>query len=177
MVGALTLAVGGACKPSSDADVARGRGLEVADLPPSAQASVYAEAVRASFDPDPSLVLRVHPLLLPRTAGDAGGDAISPALVKALVDQGVVQGTCEPKHEIARDTPRCPGHTVGYVIRASPVFRVGHDTVQINFSAEEYAAQTGPKSQSLRFEKVYQLVGHGQQWHALREARVKELRR
>ena len=129
--------------------------------------------MRASFDPDPALVLLVHKRKLPATVGYEGGDSIPAALVSALRERGVVSGTCDPKREAAR-TPRCTGQRTGYVIRASPVGLVGHDTVQINFAAEVFGPETGQGPQSLRFEKVYQLVGSGTQWRVAREARVRQ---
>jgi hypothetical protein len=157
-----------------DSNVARGRGREPAALTPSAEAAVYDAAVRASFDVDPSLVLLVHPRLLPRTAGYAGGEPVPDALVRALRGRGVVRGICEPKHETPRDTPRCTGSQAGYVIRASPVVQAGRDTLQLNFAAEAFAAGSGARPPALRFEKIYQLVGGGTAWRVVREARVHE---
>lgn len=157
-----------------DANVARGRGLKAVELAPAAEASVFDAAVRASFDVQPGLVLMVHPRRLPRTAGYEGGETLSAEVAAALRDRGVVRGTCEPKHEAPRDTPRCAGAQAGYVVRASAPVRVAGDTIQINFAAEAYGAETGPRPQSLRFEKIYQLVGRGADWQVLREARVRE---
>lgn len=159
-----------------DANVARGRGLQPVALAPEAEASVFDAAVRASFDVEPGLVLMVHPRRLPRTAGYEGGDALPEPVATALRDRGVVRGVCEPKHEAPRDTPRCASVQPGYVVRASLPVRVAGDTIQLNFAAEAYAAETGPRPQSLRFEKIYQLVGRGADWQVLREARVKERR-
>ncbi len=166
----LALACGGV---PDDANVFRGRGLKSAALSSAAEAAIYQAAVRASFDPDPSLVLLVHTRKLPLAAGYEGGDTVSAALVSALRERGVVTGTCDPKREAAR-TPRCTGPRTGYVIRASPVVQVGRDTVQINFAAEVFAPETGQAPQSLRFEKIYQLVGSGTQWRVAREARVRQ---
>lgn len=173
---ALLLCLALACSGGAvdDSGVARGRGLKPAPLSPAAEASVYAAAVRASFDPDPSLVLMVHPRRLARTAGYDGGDSVPAPLVRALRDLGVVRGICEPKREAAHTTPRCSGPLAGYVVRASPVFQAGRDTLQMNFAAEVFGAETGTRPQTLRFEKVYQLVGSGSQWRVAREARVRE---
>lgn len=157
-----------------DANVARGRGLKPVPLGPAAEASVFDAAVRASFDVEPGLVLMVHPRRLPRTAGYEGGEELPAELATALRDRGVVRGTCEPKHETPRDTPRCAGAQAGYVVRASAPVRVAGDTIQINFAAEAYGAETGPRPQSLRFEKIFQLAGRGAEWQVLREARVRE---
>jgi hypothetical protein len=177
LAAALWLGVALACSDGSpDANVVRGRGLSPAAFAPDAEAGVYDAAVRASFNVDPSLVLFVHPRRLSRTAGYEGGDSIPAALVSALRARGLVRGICEPKHEAARDTPRCAGPQAGYVIRASPVVRAGHDTLQLNFAAEAFGAERGPRPQALRFEKIYQLVGSGSQWRVVREARVREPR-
>ena len=159
-----------------DSNVARGRGLKPVSLAPEAEASVFDAAVRASFDVEPGLVLMVHPRRLPRTAGYDGGEALPAPVAAALRDRGVVRGVCEPRHEAPRDTPRCTGMQAGYVVRASVPVRVAGDTIQVNFAAEAYAAETGPRPQSLRFEKIYQLVARGADWQVLREARVKERR-
>jgi hypothetical protein len=178
-LGAVVLLLWSVACTSGDADdsnVARGRGLKPATLTPAAEAAVYEAVVRASFDVEPGLVLRIHPRRLPRTAGYDGGDALPAALVQALRDRGVVSGICEPKHEVPRDTPRCPVQQPGYVIRASSLFKAGRDTLQLNFAAETFGAATGARPQALRFEKIYQLVGGGSQWRVVREARVRELR-
>ena len=161
---------------ADDSKVARGRGLEAAALSPAAEAGVYDAAVRASFDVDPSLVLMVHPRRLPRTSGYDGGEPVPPALVQALRERGIVRGMCEPKHERPRDTPRCGESSPGYVVRATTPFRAAGDTIQINFAAEAFGAQTGARPQALRFEKIYQLVGRDDTWSVVREARVREPR-
>jgi hypothetical protein len=159
-----------------DSNVARGRGLKLLVMEPAAEASVVDAAVRASFDMQPGLVLLAHPRRLPRTAGYEGGDAMPAPLVEALRARGVVRGTCEPRHEAPRDTPRCPGAQTGYVVRISSPFRAGGDTVQLNFMAETFAPESGARPQALRFEKIYQLVGSGESWRVAREARVREPR-
>ena len=178
MVAALLPAALAACAgENKDAGVVRGRGLVPASLTMAAQASVYEAAIGASFDPDPLLVLMLHPRLLPRTEGYAGGEPVPAPLIAALRDRALISGTCEPEHDVERDTPRCPGSAVGYVIRATPVYLVGHDTVQINLAAEEFAAQSGARPQALRFEKIYQVVGAGSRWRVAREARMRESNR
>ncbi|MEO5814982.1 MAG: hypothetical protein ABIT20_06850 [Gemmatimonadaceae bacterium] len=166
----LALACGGA---SDDSSLLRGRGLKPVALSPAAEAAIYQAAVRASFDPDPSLVLLVHKRKLSLAAGYDGGDTVPPALVSALRDRGVVSGACDPRREAAK-TPRCTGSRTGYVIRASPVVQAGGDTVQINFAAEVFGPEAGPGPESLRFEKIYQLVGSGTTWRVAREARVRQ---
>lgn len=162
--------------PDDDANVARGRHMQVAALAAPAEAAVYDAAVRASFNVEPGLVLLAHPRRLPRATGYEGGDAIPPALLAALEQRGVVRGICDPAHESPRDTPRCPGTQPGYVIRASPPFQAAGDTIQIHFAAEAFGAERGPRPQALRFEKIYQMVPSGAGWRVAREARVREPR-
>ncbi|MEO8334866.1 MAG: hypothetical protein ABI664_07830 [bacterium] len=166
----LALACSGA---PDDSNAFRGRGLKPVALPAAAEAAIYQAAVRASFDPDPALVLVVHKRKLPLIAGYDGGDVMPPALVSELRDRGVVSGTCDPKREAAK-TPRCTGSRTGYVIRGSPVVQAGRDTVQMNFAAEVFGPETGQGPESLRFEKIYQFVGSGTTWRVAREARVRQ---
>jgi hypothetical protein len=173
VVGAACVALACSGNAPDDSNVARGRGLRPLPLSPAAEAAVYDAAARASFDVGPDLVLMAHPRRLPRTAGYEGGEPLPSALLQALRDRGVVHGSCDPKHEVPLDTPRCAGAQAGYVIRGSPVVRVAADTAQLNFAAEAFAAATGQRPQALRFEKIYQLVGSGTTWRVVREARVK----
>jgi hypothetical protein len=159
---------------SDDSNVARGRSLKAATLPVAAQAAVYEEASRAAFDLGPGLVLLIHPLKLPRTAGYAGGDSVPADLIAALRRRSVISGTCTPQRDAPRNTPRCPVNMPGYVVRASDILRVSPDTVEIYYSAERFGAATGQRPEALRFEKIYQLVGSGTTWRVAREARVKD---
>lgn len=156
-----------------DANVARGRGLKAASLPVAAQAAVYDEASRAAFNLGPDLVLLLHPLKLPRTAGFSGGDSVPKDLIAALRKRNVVSGTCTPERDAPRNTPRCPVNFAGYIIRPSDILRVGGDTVEVYYFAERFGAATGQRPEALRFEKIYQLVGSGTTWRVAREARVK----
>lgn len=157
-----------------DANVARGRGLKAAQLPVAAQAVVYEEASRAAFNLGPGLVLLLHPVKLPRTAGYTGGDSVPDDLIAALRRRNVVSGTCAPQRDAPRNTPRCPVNVPGYIVRASDILRVAPDSVEIYYSAERFGAATGQRPEALRFEKIYQLVGSGTSWRVAREARVKE---
>lgn len=157
-----------------DANIARGRGLREATLPVAAQAAIYEQASRAAFNLGPDLVLLIHPLALPRTAGYSGGDSVPKELIAALLKRNVVSGTCRPERDNPRNTPRCPVNVPGYVVRASDVLRVSPDTVEIYYSAERFGAATGQRPEALRFEKIYQLVGSGTNWRVAREARVRE---
>lgn len=159
---------------ADDSNIARGRGLQPAKLPPAAEAAVYDAATRAAFDLGPGLVLLIHPLELPRTAGYTGGDSVPHDLISALRKRNIVSGTCTPRRDAPRNTPRCPVNIPGYIVRASDIFRVSADTVEIYFSAERFGAATGQRPEALRFEKIYQLVGSGTNWRVAREARVRE---
>jgi hypothetical protein len=165
-----------ACSSGSpdDSNIARGRGLEAAPLPLAGQVAVYDAASRAAFDLGPGLVLLIHPLKLPRTAGYTGGDSVATDLITALRRRNVVSGTCTPQRDAPRNTPRCAINVPGYVVRASDVLRVSPDTVEIYYSAERFGAATGQRPEALRFEKIYQLVGSGTSWRVAREARVRE---
>lgn len=169
------LALAAACTGESgdDANVARGRGLKPVALEPAAEAAAIEAAARATFDLGPDLSLRLHPQRLPRTAGWNGGDSVPAGIVRALVGRGVVAGVCTPQRDAPRNTPRCAGSGVGYIVRPSDVLRVGADTVELYFAAERYGADKGPRPEALRMEKIYQLVGAGTNWRVVREARVR----
>jgi hypothetical protein len=173
---AVLLSVVVACSSgeSDDSTIARGRGLRDAALPVAAQAAIYEQASRAAFNLGPDLVLLLHPLALPRTAGYSGGDSVPKELVAALRKRNVVSGTCTPERDSPRNTPRCPVNVPGYIVRASPVLRVSPDTVEVYYSAERFGAATGQRPEALRFEKIYQLVGSGTNWRVAREARVRD---
>ncbi len=158
---------------ADDASIARGRGLKAAQLPVAGQVAVYESASRAAFDLGPGLVLLIHPLKLPRTAGYSGGDSVPSDLITALRKRNVVSGTCTPQRDAPRNTPRCPVNVPGYIVRASDIFRVSPDTVELYYSAERFGAATGQRPEALRFEKIYQLVGSGTDWRVAREARVR----
>ena len=170
LLGALACSSGN----TEDANVVRGRGLQPASLPIAAQAAVYSATSRAAFDLGPDLVLLLHPLKLPRTAGYTGGDSVPKELITALRRQNVVSGTCTPERDAPRSTPRCPVNMAGYIIRLSDVLRVAGDTVEVYYSAERFGTATGRRPEALRFEKIYQLVGSGTDWRVAREARVKD---
>jgi len=172
----MLLAFAVACSSGSpdDANIARGRGLQAASLPVASQAAIYEQATRAAFDLGPGLVLLIHPLELPRTAGYTGGDSVPKDLITALRRRNVVSGSCTPQRDAPRNTPRCPVNMPGYIVRASDVLRISPDTVEIYYSAERFGAATGQRPEALRFEKIYQLVGSGTNWRVAREARVHE---
>lgn len=157
-----------------DASAIRGRGLQPAGMPADVEARMYEQAVRAAFDLGPDLVLLMHPSRLPRRADDSTGGPLPDAVLAALRARGIVRGTCRPRHDVARDTPRCDAPAPGYIIRGSEVFRVGGDTAELYLAAEQFAPAKGAKPQALRFEKIYQLVPDGSGWRVAREGRVHE---
>ena len=164
-----------ACSGADPADsYDRGHGLNVASLSADAESRIVGAAVGAAFDVTPDLSLRLHPRRLPRTAGDSGGARVQATLVRALRDRGVIIGTCEPRREAPRDTPRCSGPEAGYIIRASDVFAMPADTLEVYFAAETYGAATGRKPDALRFERIYKLVKGGESWRVVREAPVRQ---
>ncbi len=170
VIGVLAVACGG----SPEDSYVRGHGLQVASIPAAAEAQIVEAAIRAAFDVEPDLSLRFHPRMLPRTAGDSGGAPVPSSLVRNLRDRGLVLGTCTPVRTAPRDTPRCSGPEAGYIIRASDVFRLAPDTLEVYFSAETYGAATGKRPDALRFEKVYQLVKAGEGYRVTREGRLHE---
>lgn len=166
------LLLAGACAPEEGPPIARGRGLEVAQLSPAEQARVYRAAVSAAFDLGPGLVLQLHPRLLPREAGVAGGDSVPASVVRAMREAGTIAGTCEPGPTPRGELPRCDATVAGYVVRYSDVLRLGDDSVQVYLSAEQYTVPGAPPQQVIQFEKAYQIVKTGSRWRVVREGRV-----
>ena len=169
------MVVASACDKREPVDsYMRGHGVPIAHLSAEGQSQVIEAAIRAAFDVEPDLTLRLDPLRLPRTAGDSGGAPMAPEIVQALRKRGLVLGVCEPIRLSARDTPRCSGPEAGYILRVSDVFAVSPDVVEVNFAAEKFGAATGRKPEALRFEKIYQLERQGRRWRVVREARARQ---
>ena len=168
----LSLLASGCGKGAPEDSYVRGHGVQVAKLPVAAESQIVEASIRAAFDVDPALTLRVHPRRLPRSAGDSGGAPVASGLTRLLRERGVVLGTCEPVRSSPRDTPRCSGPEAGYIIRVSDVFAISRDTFELYFGVEKFGASTGLKPEALRFEKVYQLVREGQRWRVVREGRM-----
>ena len=157
---------------TADQSVTRGRGLPVASLPVATRADIYAATLRAAFDVGPSLVLLLHPQLLPRTAGLAGGQPVPAELESALRRTGTAQGTCRPPTAQEGRAPQCEARAPGYVVRFSDVLQLPADSVQVYLEAERYATPASGPAQAFRFEKAYQLVRRGDSWRVAREGRV-----
>lgn len=171
IVVALGLALGACNAADPYAGQVRGHGLSVADLPPATQARVYGAAAGGAFDLGPDLSLLVDPEYLPRGDGWDGGDPVPAGVLGALRAQGVVRGTCEPPRDV-RAVPVCRATLPGYVVRFSPVFRVGGDTTEVYVGVVKYRTAPNQPAEALRFERAYQLVGRGESWRVIREARI-----
>jgi len=165
-----------ACK-ADDSNVVRGRGLSVASLPPAAQARIYRAAVHAAFDVDESLWLLLDPRVLPRVTGLAADSRVPSAVTAALTSDGVIRGSCEPPLRGSPGVPHCAAERPGYIVRFSPVFTLRGDSVQVYAYFQNYDVKGMQPSQTLRFERAYQVVKRGDDWKAVREGRVpKEIR-
>jgi hypothetical protein len=161
---------------TNDSSVVRGKGLTVAALPSVDQARIYEAAVRGAFDLDPSLSLLLDSRVLPRGVGLAPSGAVPDTVAAELQRRGVTRGGCEPPLS-TKGAPRCKAELPGYVIRFSPVFAIQPDSVEVYVYVQKYDTPAGEASQTLRFERAYQVVRRGDDWHAVREARIpKELR-
>jgi hypothetical protein len=156
-----------------DANTVRGRGLTIAALSPAEQAHVYEAASRGAFDvDDPSLSLMVDARLLPQTKGLAPSGRLMDAVVFELRRRGATKGICEPALQGTRGTVSCKASLPGYVLRFSPVFTLGADSVQVYVYAQKYDTPSSGISETLRFERAYQVVRRGEGWKAVREGQV-----
>jgi hypothetical protein len=165
-----------ACRADDANDSAvRGRGLTSAHLPVEDRVHVYVAALGASFElADPALTLLLDRRVLPRSGGFGGTERLSAALEAALRRDGIVKGICEPPVTSSRKTPHCSGRGPGYVVRFSDVLRRAPDSVEVYLAVQNYDTPNSGASQSMRFERAYQVVRRGESWSAAREARVRE---
>jgi hypothetical protein len=164
-----------ACSGSDDGPPAfRGPGLKVAPLDVAQQAAVNTVAVRAAFNPDPSLSLLIDPVYLPRTEGTAGGTAVPPALIARMREQGTVRGTCQPARDSTRTVPLCPASLAGYVVRFSEILGLGGgtDSVQVYLAATRYRHEAKEPAELLSFERAYRIGRARSGWRVLSEARI-----
>jgi hypothetical protein len=177
LAGAALLACAAACE-ADDSNIVRGRRLAVATLAPAEQAHVYEAAARGSFSvDDPSLSLLLDPRLLPRTVGLAPDGRVSDSVTAELRARKVIRGTCEPPLAGTTGTAHCTAELPGYVLRFSRVFALKPDSVQVYVYAQKYDTPSSGVSETLRFERAYQVVKHGEVWEAVREGHVpKEIR-
>jgi hypothetical protein len=57
------------------------------------------------------------------------------------------------------------------------VFKLGNDSTQVYVYVQKYDTPNSEPSQTMRFERAYQIARTGDEWRAAREGRVpKELR-
>ena len=166
-----------ACTRENDNTV-RGRGMTVAAIPAAATARIYEAAASAAFDvTDPSLSLLIDPRELPRAAGLTASGRVADDVIAALRRAAMFKGVCEPPVAGGRGNPRCSAQSPGYLLRFSQVFAIRSDSVQVYVYARAYDTAASGASPTLRFERVYQVAGHGDSWRAVREGRVpKEVR-
>lgn len=169
---ALMVVVGALCAcQHDDPNVVRGKRLAVATLPADAQARIYEAAARGSFDVDGTSLL-IDRRLLPRAIGLAEGGRLPDSVVAALKRRGTIKGVCEPSLTETRGTAQCSADLPGYVVRYSPVFAITNDSVQVYVYAQKYDTHGSGRSETLRFERAYQVVRSGDAWRAVREGHV-----
>jgi len=147
-------------------------------VPAASQANIYEAAARAAFDvSDPALSLLLDRRELPRTPGLEADGQISAGVVAEARKGGIFKGTCEPSLSETKGTARCKAGLPGYVLRFSPVFAAQGDTAEVYMYAQRYDTPTSGISETLRFERAYQVVRTAEGWRAAREGRVpKEIR-
>lgn len=164
-----------ACAPGEDDHFVRGHGLRVASVPAKTRVSIYEAALAAAFDMhDPALTLLLDRRRLPRAGGMADEGKLSGPVANGLEQRGVVHGVCEPPVTVSRATPQCTARGPGYVVRFSDVLARGGDSVEVYLAVQKFDTPTSGHSESLRFERAYQLVRHGDTFEPTREARVRE---
>jgi hypothetical protein len=162
---------------SDGTNVVRGKGLALATLPAESQAKVYQAAVKGAFDVDESLSLLLDSRLLPRGVGLAPEGRMTDTVAAELRRIGLTRGTCEPPLQGVKGPPHCAAALPGYVVRFSPVFKLGGDSTQVYVYVQKYDTPNSDPSQTMNFERAYQIVHRGDAWSAAREGRVpRELR-
>ena len=164
-----------ACAATEDDHYVRGHNLRIASLPATARVSVYEAALGAAFDiRDPALTLLLDRRKLARVGGMAEDGKLSGPIEVELKQRGLIHGVCEPPITSSRATPQCTARGPGYVVRFSDVFARRGDSVEVYLAVQKYDTPSSGHSESLRFEKAYQLVRRGDTFEPTREARVRE---
>ena len=172
---ALSLSILVACAPGDDDNFVRGHRLRVASLQPDTRVSVYQAVLGEAFElNDPALTLLLDRRVLPRVGGMAEDGRLPGTVEVGLHDRGVIQGTCEPPITSSRKTPQCAARGPGYVVRFSDVFARGADSVEVYVAVQKFDTPSGHGTESLRFERAYQLVHRNGKWVPTAEARVRE---
>ena len=151
---------------------ARGRGLEVAQLPAAERAKIYAAALGGAFDLDPGLSLLVDTTRLTRVGGERPGGALGADVRSALRETGVTKGECQPERRAPTRTPVCRADVPGYVVRFSDVFAMAGDSVQTHLLADRYDTPATGEHNRFRIEQAYQLVRRNGGWSVVRKARI-----
>lgn len=164
-----------ACVASEDDHFVRGHNLRVASMTADARIAVYKAALGAAFDlRDPSLTLLLDRRKLPRVGGMAEEGRLSGPVANGLRDRNVVQGDCEPPITTSRKTPVCTARGPGYIVRFSDVLARGGDSVEVYLAVQKFDTPSTSGTESLRFERAYQLARHGDSFEPTQEARVHE---
>ena len=165
----------GACAPGEEDHFLRGHGLRVASMSADARVSVYKAALGAAFDlGDPALTLLLDRRKLARIGGMDPEGNLSGPVENGLRDRGIVQGFCEPPITTSRKTPHCTARGPGYIVRFSDVLARGGDSVEVYLAVQKFDTPTSGASESLRFERAYQLVRRGGNFEPTSEARIRE---
>jgi hypothetical protein len=172
VLAALVVTAGACAEKEADDGFVRGPGLKPTQLPVAAKVAIYDVALKSAFDVGPGLTLLLDTRFLPRMKGLGAGTPVPKNLVDALRAEGVVQGICQAPEETAREAPMCDVANPGYIVRFSDIFRVRGDSVQLHVAVERYNTATSVKSEIMRFEKAYQVVGKGTNWRVARQGRV-----
>jgi hypothetical protein len=164
-----------ACVANEEDHFVRGHKLRVASMTADARIAVYRAALAAAFDlRDPALTLLLDRRKLPRIGGMAEEGRLSGPVDNGLRQRGIVQGVCEPPITTSRKTPVCTARGPGYIVRFSDVLARGGDSVEVYLAVQKFDTPSNGGSESLRFERAYQLVRHGDRFEPTQEARVRE---
>jgi len=167
-----------ACAKKDDfADAVRGRRLSVAVVTAPVQAAINRAAVSEAFTIEPSLVLMLDTMYLPRTGGLAGVKPVPLPVRAAMRNSGLIEGICQLSTTDDRHTPVCATATAGYIVRFSEIFRIAPDTVQVHLLSVRYQTPTSRPTESLRFERAYRIVGSGNKWRAVSAGRISSIER
>lgn len=150
--------------------------MSVATLPAADQAHIYEAAARGAFDVDNTPLL-LDRRLLPRTVGLAEAGKIGDGVTSEMRRRDAIRGVCEPPLSGVHGAPKCSTEYPGYIVRYSPVLAITRDSVQVYLFVQKYDTPRSGNSEPLRFERAYQVVRRGNDWHAAREGRIpKEVR-
>ncbi|HET7585263.1 MAG TPA: hypothetical protein VFK13_10155 [Gemmatimonadaceae bacterium] len=176
-IAAIIVVVAAACAPP--APKGRGAGLPLAALTPAAQAGAYTAALRTDFDLGPDLVLLLDTTYLPTAHDTAAPPPVPVHVARALQEVGTTQGTCAPQRSARRvhaPAPICDAQRAGYIIRVTPPFRLGTDSVRLFLRLERYrpSADTMANIGPLQMEHRYDVVRHGGAWSVAHKARLME---